>query len=180
MNTIDAIQAPQQCELLVAFSDLSAFKHCAQDQSEEQLFAAMAEYYELVGDIVGEGGGNIVKFIGDAALLVFPADAVDTGVLALRALKERGDEFFAACSDTCRHVVKAHFGRVCCGPIGTRDDKRFDVFGHAVNIAALLTSDGLALTPQVFRRLTPQTRRHFKKHTPPISYISVEDRHRKN
>jgi len=60
------------------------------------------------------------------------------------------------------------------------DDKRFDVFGHAVNIAALLTSDGLALTPQVFRRLTPQTRRHFKKHTPPISYISVEDRHRKN
>jgi len=52
------------------------------------------------------------------------------------------------------------------------DDKRFDVFGHAVNIAALLTSDGLALTPQ--------TCRHFKKHTPPISYISVEDRHRKN
>ena len=42
MNTLDAIQAPQQCELLVAFSDLSAFKHCAQDQSEEQLFAAMA------------------------------------------------------------------------------------------------------------------------------------------
>jgi class 3 adenylate cyclase len=124
MNTLYAIQAPQQCELLVAFSDLSAFKHCAQDQSEEQLFAAR--------------------------------------------------------SDTCRHVVKAHFGRVCCGPIGTRDDKRFDVFGHAVNIAALLTSDGLALTPQVFRRLTPQTRRHFKKHTPPISYISVEDRHRKN
>jgi len=73
MNTLDAIQAPQQCELLVAFSDLSAFKHCAQDQSEEQLFAAMAEYYELVGDIVAEGGGNIVKFIGDAALLVFPA-----------------------------------------------------------------------------------------------------------
>ena len=172
MNTLDAIQAPQQCELLVAFSDLSAFKHFAQDQSEEQFFAAMAEYYELVGDIVAEGGGKVVKFIGDAALLVFPADAVDTGVLALRALKERGDEFFAACSDTCRHLVKAHFGRVCCGPIGTRDEKRFEVFGHAVNIAALLTSDGLALTPQA--------RRHFKKHTPPISYIFVEDRHRKN
>ena len=30
MNTLYAIQAPQQCELLVAFSDLSAFKHFAQ------------------------------------------------------------------------------------------------------------------------------------------------------
>ena len=161
MNTLDAIQAPQQCELLVAFSDLSAFKHFAQDQSEEQLFAAMAEYYELVGDIVAEGGGNIVKFIGDSALLVFPADAVDTGVLALRALKERWEEFFAARSDTCRQLVEVHFERVCCGPIGTRDDKRFDVFGHAVSFSALLTSDGLSITPQVFRRLTPQTRRHF-------------------
>ena len=71
----------------MAFSDLSAFKRFAQDPSEEQLFAAMAEYYELVGDIVADGGHNIVKFTGDVALLVFPADAVDTGVLALRALK---------------------------------------------------------------------------------------------
>ena len=90
MNTLYAIQAPQQCELLVAFSDLSAFKHCAQDQSEEQLFAAMAEYYELVGDIVAEGGGKVVKFIGNAALLVFPADAVDTGVLALARSRSGG------------------------------------------------------------------------------------------
>ena len=88
-------------------------------------------------------------------LLIFPSDAVDTGVLALRALKERGDQFFAAHSGTCRQLVKVHFARVCSAPIGTRDDKRFDFFGHAVNIAVLLTSDGLALTPQ--------TRQHFKK-----------------
>ena len=50
----------------MAFSDLSAFKRFAQDPSEEQLFAAMAEYYELVGDIVASwlkfisGGGAVV------------------------------------------------------------------------------------------------------------------------
>ncbi len=83
--------------------------------------------------------------------MVFPADAVDTGVLALRALKERGDEFFVARSDTCRKLVEVHFGRVCCGPIGTRDDKRFNVFGNAVSFTALLTSDGLSMTPQTRR-----------------------------
>ena len=180
MHALAAIQIPQQCDLLVAFSDLSAFKRFAQERSEEQLFAAMSEYYELVGDIVTGGGGKVVKFIGDAALLVFPADGIDAGVLALRALKERGDQFFAVRNEACRHVIKMHFGPVCCGPIGTRDDKRFDVFGYTVNIAALLPANGLALTPQVFRRLAPETRQYFKKHTPPITYISVEDQHRAN
>ena len=67
MKTPYAISARQQCELLVAFSGLSAFKRFAQDPSEEQLFAAMAEYYELVGDIVASwlkfisGGGAVVR-----------------------------------------------------------------------------------------------------------------------
>jgi len=136
MNTLDAIQAPQQCELLVAFSDFSAFKHCAQDQSEEQLFAAMAEYYELVGDIVAEGGGNIVKFIGDAALLVFPADAIDTGVLALRALKERGDEFFAPAA-----ILVATWLKLISG-------------GCVVVRSALATTS--ALTSSVTRSISPR------------------------
>jgi class 3 adenylate cyclase len=152
----------------VVFSDLSAFQRFARNQSEEQLFSVLTEYYELVGD-------KVVKFVGDATLLVFPADGFDDGVLALRELKERGDQFFAMRSEICRHTIKAHFGPVCCGAVGTRDDKRFDVFGLAVNTAALLPSTGLALTPQVFRRLAPETRRYFKKCTPPTIYISIDD-----
>jgi len=34
----------------------------------------------------------------------------------------------------------------------------------------------LALTASAFRALKPETRTLFKKHTPPISYIGVEDR----
>ena len=160
------------------FSDLSAFRRFVRNQSEEQLFLVLTEYFELGGDIATGDDGKVVKFIGDATLLVFPADWVDDGVLALRELKERGDQFFAMRSEICRHTIKAHFGPVCCGAIGTRDDKRFDVFGPAVNTAALLPSTGLALTPQVFRRLAPETRRYFKKCTPPTTYISIEDERR--
>jgi hypothetical protein len=46
-----------------------------------------------------------------------------------------------------------------------------------VNIAATLKSNDLAITPQLFRRLNPDTRKLFKKHTPPITYIPVNESH---
>ena len=149
MHGFDSIQIPDQREVLIAFSDLKDFTPFVRDLDEAQLFAVLSDYYELIGDIVAAGGGKVVKFIGDAALLAFPAEGVDAGVLALRELRQRGDRFFADGDRPCRHVVKAHCGPVCCGQIGTRDDKRFDLFGQTGNTAALLPSNGMVLTPQV-------------------------------
>jgi hypothetical protein len=50
-----------------------------------------------------------------------------------------------------------------------------DVYGKTVNVAAALPSSGLAITPAVFRSLQAETRKLFKKHTPPISYIDADD-----
>ena len=52
-----------------------------------------------------------------------------------------------------------------------------DIYGEAVNIAAVLQSNGLTLTAQVFQKLDSSTRQLFKKHTPPITYIPVEEAH---
>jgi len=98
--------------------------------------------------------------------------------LALLALKEQGDRWIVERGLQSRHIVKAHFGPVTCGPIGTRGDKRFDLFGETVNIAATLPANGLAITPQLFRKLATDTRQHFKKHTPPITYIPLAETHR--
>jgi class 3 adenylate cyclase len=183
MHALSDFSTPRRLELLVAFADLSAFARFVQGREEEEVFQVMAEYYELVGDIVEGAGGRVVKFIGDASLMVFPAERVDDGVLALRALQEQGDRFFAAHGGPCRHVIKAHFGPVIGGMVGAREDKRFDVLGNTVNTAAMLSASAspsrtLALTPQVFRRLSPETRRLFKKHTPPVTYIPVEASHK--
>ena len=75
-------------------------------------------------------------------------------------------------------MIKAPFGPVICGKIGSRTEKRFDVFGQTVHTAALLNSNGLAITPEVFRKLQRETRKAFKRHTPPVTYIPVEERHR--
>ena len=135
MRGFDSIQIPEQREVLIAFSDLKDFTPFVRDLDEAQLFAVLSDYYELIGDIVTAGGGKVVKFIGDAALL------------AVRELRQRGDRFFADGDRPCRHVIKAHCGPVCCGQIDTRDDKRFDLLRQTVNTAALLPSNGMVLTP---------------------------------
>jgi hypothetical protein len=42
----------------------------------------------------------------------------------------------------------------------------------------MLDSTGVALSVEAFRKLSPDMRRRFKKHTPPITYIRTEDPHR--
>jgi hypothetical protein len=73
-------------------------------------------------------------------------------------------------------LIKVHFGALAGGPVGTRSAKLWDVYGEAVNGAVRLPSSGLALSPEAFRQLRPETRRLFKKHTAPVVYIRVEDR----
>lgn len=77
----------------------------------------------------------------------------------------------------CRQIIKAHVGAVVSGALGTRTAKGFDVIGETVNTAATLPSHGLALTAELFRKLSPGTRKRFKKHTPPVRYIPLEESH---
>jgi len=178
MHALDSIEGPEELHLLVAFFDLTRFAPYAQGRENVELFNTLADYYVFVGDIVENSGGKVVKFIGDAGLVVYTEDRAESGVLALAELKRAGDAWLEAHGSPCRHVVKVHFGPVTCGLVGTRTDQRFDVLGTAVNTAATLRSNGFAMSAQAFRKLGKETRRLFKKHTPAITYIPVEEPHR--
>jgi class 3 adenylate cyclase len=178
MTTLNDIHTPTEMNLLVAFFDLARFTHFSRNRSAQEIFEFVSAFYEFVGDIIEDSGGTVVKFMGDAALIVYPETHVNEGVLALKALKDQGDVWLAGRNIPSRNIIKIHFGPVICGPMGTRTDKRFDVFGETVNIAALLKSNGLAMSPQVFRKLNAANRKLFKKHTPPITYIPVTENHK--
>ena len=110
-----------------------------------ELAETIDAYYEHVGAAVRTGGGRVVKFEGDAALIVFPATAVDRGVEALLALKDSVDDLMARRGWECRLIAKVHFGTV-------------DVIGKAVNVAALLDATGVTLSVEAFRKLGPDVR----------------------
>jgi adenylate cyclase len=177
MVTLDQISTPQEINLLVAFFDLTGFARFSRSHSARQIFDIFSEYYQFVGDLVEESGGKVVKFVGDAGLIVYSEELVNQGVLALKTLKDSGDTWLTNHKIASRNIITAHFGPIVCGQVGTRTDKRFDLFGETVNTAATLKSNGLAITPQLFRRLNPDIRKQFKKHTPPITYIPVDEPH---
>ena len=114
--------------------------------------------------------------MGDALLIAFDEAHVDRGVESLLSLKEAIDQSMARPGWECRLVIKAHFGTVVSGPFGGGGDKRYDVIGKTVNLAASMDARGVALSVAAFRQLDPALPRRFKKHTPPVTYIRLEDR----
>jgi class 3 adenylate cyclase len=138
------------------------------------LLALMSGYFAVVGDILENAGGWLVKTVGDAGLGAFPAEHTDTGVRAFLKLKEEGDAWLAEQGIRSEAIVKLHVGPVAFGEVAGQ----LDIYGHTVNTAAVMVSGNFAMSPQVFRKLEPDTRNLFKKHTPPVTYIPTDASHR--
>jgi adenylate cyclase len=162
--------------MLIAFVDITGYTQFAERTADDRLAELMDRYYERTGELAARAGGTLVKPMGDGALIVFPPERADAAVDALLELRDDVAAMCAADGWTATLVVRLHAGEVVCGPFGTRTDKRFDIVGREVNLTARLPTRGFALSVEAFRALSPEARARFKKHTPPITYIPVEDR----
>jgi class 3 adenylate cyclase len=170
-NSESGARAPQR--LLIAFGDITRFQVYARTTPELELAAVIDDFYRRVGALVRASGGRIVKFMGDAFLAVWSEESASRGVASLPAIKHGVDAFFVERGWDSRLVVKAHFAEVVAGGFG--DDASYDVIGNGVNIAATLPARTIALSPEAFRLLKEEERRTWKKHTPQVIYIPVED-----
>lgn len=162
--------------LVICFIDLSGFARDAEHREDAHIAEILDAYYELVGTHVSAAGGRVVKVIGDGALLAFPVERVDDGVDAVLSLRRDVDAMLSKRGWMSCLVAKVHVGDVVCGLFGPAGDKRFDVIGTEVNATARLPTRQVALSVEAFRALSPSTRERFKKHTPPITYIPVDDK----
>jgi class 3 adenylate cyclase len=178
MINFNQINSPTKLNLLISFLDLTNFRRTCRGKTDEEVFELLSEFYTLSGEIIAKNNGKIIKFIGDSAIVVFPEDCIDQGVNTLKQLKNKIESDFEKKNIPSRLDVKIHFGEVIGGLLGTKENKTFDIIGEAVNTTALLKSFGFSMTPQVFRKLNTDTRKLFKKHTPAIRYIPVEEKHK--
>jgi class 3 adenylate cyclase len=95
------------------------------------MFEMLDLVYRLIDRVVVAAGGRVVKYMGDAALVVFPEDCARAAVAALQTLKTQTAGLWADFGIECTVRTKAHLGPVACGPLGP--EGRFDVIGGAVN-----------------------------------------------
>ena len=128
-------------------------------------------------DALETSGGTLIKFIGDSALIVFPEDRLDHGVLAMLNLKENLESYLGQAGFDAKLVFGLHFGEVAVGPFGKEPYRNLDVMGGGVNQAAIVANgkqkSNFVMTPQTFRALQPETRKNFHKFTPPIVYTAA-------
>ncbi|WP_282021984.1 DUF427 domain-containing protein [Ruegeria faecimaris] len=102
------------------------------------------DFFETVSGIVDENGGEVLKFIGDAVLAVFPAGedstlACENAQRSAVGIVERLGELRKSGSDMhCDCSIGVAYGRVTYGNIGSRERLDFTVIGQAANVAARL------------------------------------------
>jgi len=133
--------AIERLRAAVWFSDIRQFTAQAQALGTTKTVALLNTYFGVIGDAVEASGGEILKFIGDAALAVFPVvgcgdqDACDRALAAAH----RARQDMAAASDL-RFGVGLHLGELAYGNIGARQRLDFTVIGSTVNLASRLES----------------------------------------
>jgi adenylate cyclase len=134
-------------EAVILFADLRDFTAMAASWSIDQLLAALDSYYQLLVDAIADAGGEVLKFMGDGLLAVFPiagpAEAASScertlkAVLAARsALQTVNRGRVAAGLGPLEFGVALHVGCVVYGNIGGEGRLDFTVIGPAVNLVS--------------------------------------------
>lgn len=130
-----AMDDPRTQRLAVGFADLVGSTALTRRLSSTELGAALTEFDELVSDVVMDGGGRVVKLIGDEVMFV----AMDPQAACEIAL-ELSDRL----SDHPR--LPPVRGGLTYGPVLSRDG---DYFGPVVNLASRvikIAAPGMVLT----------------------------------
>ena len=132
---------------VIWFSDLRGFTSMSGEHTPGEIIAILNEFFECQVPAIEHEGGQVLKFIGDGLLAMFPVDAkhdakaageasVRATTAAFAALaklnelrRQRGDADLA-------FGVALHLGEVAYGNIGGASRLDFTAIGPAVNLAS--------------------------------------------
>ena len=126
---------------VIWFCDLRDSTPLADSMTREAFLRLLNEFFECVLQPVLEQKGEVLRFIGDAALAIFPvrADAAEACARALEAAKQavaRMRTLNEKRTPPLRFGIGLHLGDVMYGNIGTPSRIEFTVIGAAANEAA--------------------------------------------
>ena len=118
----------------ILISDLRGWTRMNTDLPVEETVAIANAYFDLLDTAVRANDGEILKFMGDGVLAIFPAtdNPVNAAQNALRAALEAS----SLQTQELRFGIGLHLGDVLYGNIGSERRLDFTVMGQAVNLAA--------------------------------------------
>lgn len=132
-------------EAVTMISDLRHSTELSAEWPRDQMIALLDAYFEAIVDPIERLGGEVLKFMGDGMLAVFPLDKPDACANLILSVREGQERLGALNAENrsrglpeLRHGIGVHLGEVNYGNIGSRHRLDFTVIGPVVNIASRL------------------------------------------
>jgi adenylate cyclase len=136
-------------------SDLRGFTARSDRLPGERVIALLNKLFDAQAEAIQRHGGEILKFIGDGLLAIFPIqdaeiaaeatrDALAAGFEALSAVRRLNNSADGG-EPPLEIVVALHVGTVLYGNIGAADRLDFTVIGPAVNLVSRVEAMAKAL-----------------------------------
>jgi len=137
-------------------SDLRAFTARSDRLPGERMIAVLNALFDAQAKAIHDHGGEILKFIGDGLLAIFPIEqpdmaaaaarqALEAAMEAIAAVRRLSDDTSMAGEPALEIVVALHAGTVIYGNIGAADRLDFTVIGPAVNLVSRVEAVAKAL-----------------------------------
>jgi len=130
------------------YADLRGFTELSETTAPAEVIAALDAWFDRIAGAVHAFGGEVLKFIGDGVLAIFPigerdaaaaCDAALRAVSAARAGMDHLDRTRAAQGlKPLPFGMALHIGEMLWGNIGTADRLDFTAIGPAVNLVSRL------------------------------------------
>ncbi len=131
----------------IMICDLREFTKISDNWPRDDVIDLLNDYFDAMSEPIARHGGEILKFIGDGLLAIFPLDqpsacanllrAVSEARKAMAELNERNEGTGRA---PMNYGIGVHVGDVMYGNIGSSTRLDFTVIGPAVNMASRLES----------------------------------------
>lgn len=134
-------------EAAILICDLRNFTAMTDNAQHGEIVTLLNRWFEAIGAAIGAHRGDILKFMGDGLLAVFPLEdgrtatcdrALDAALASLAGTDELNRTLAQEGRAPLAFGIGLHWGEVEFGNIGTRDRLDFTVIGPAVNIASRL------------------------------------------
>lgn len=137
-------------QAVIWFSDLRGFTAMSSQLEPSAIIRTLNELFDCQVPAIENNGGQVLKFIGDGLLAIFPLGAEGAGPQCDKALAAAHQSFAALQTLNASRTAKAekpiqfglalHLGEVAYGNIGGSGRLDFTCIGPAVNLAARLES----------------------------------------
>ena len=127
----------QTIHAAILMADLRGFTAISNNRPGAEVVGLLNAYYDCLGPAIEAHGGEILKFIGDGLLAIFPIEqngrqVCDAALLAAEEGQARLRDQDLRCG------MALHLGEVLYGNIGSEDRLDFTAIGPAINLTARL------------------------------------------